>query len=121
MTTRMLAAALVLICGVLLGAQAQERPSQESMVGIMESTSTPADVKLRVLYEVRKIKPLDREPVLVQYIRDEVARWLRYHDDDTTRIPLIVGMLAEDHDPVVIPLLLGAAHFWPGASEAAAD
>ena len=70
MTTRILTVALVLSCGVLL---AQERPSQEVMVRILESTGTPADVKLRVLYEVRKIKPEDREPVLVNYIRDEVA------------------------------------------------
>ncbi len=111
---------LVLCCSVLLGAQAQQQPSQEFMVKILESPGTSADVKLRVLYEVREIKPQDREPVLINYIREEVARWLRYQDD-TTRIPLIVGMLAEDHDPVVIPLLVGAAHFWPGAPEAAAD
>jgi hypothetical protein len=116
----MLTAALVLCGGVMLGAQAQEQPSQEFMVRILKSTGTPTDVKLRVLYEARKIKPQDREPVLVNYIRDEVARWLRYHEN-TPCIPLIVGMLAEDHDPMVIPLLLGAAHFWPAASEAAAD
>src|SRR5918992_1430437 len=122
MTTRMLTAMLVLRCSVLLGAQTQERPSQEFMVKILESTGTPADVKLRVLYEIRKIKPQDREPVLVNYIREEAARWQRYYDagykawrdgkqtavpetgnDDTERYPLILGMLAGAHDPVVIP------------------
>lgn len=97
-------------------------------------------MKLRLLYEVRKIRPHDREPVVVNYIREEVARWLRYNtagyqawrdgnqaavpetgNDDTERFPLVVGMLAEDHDPVVIPLLVGTSHIWAGASEAAAD
>jgi hypothetical protein len=140
MTTRMLTSTLVLCCGAFLGAQAQQQPSQEFMVKILESTGTSAAVKLRVLYEVRKIKPQDREPVLVNYIRDDVARWLRYNtagyqawrdgkqaavpetgNDDTERFPLVVGMLAEDHDPVVIPLLVGASHIWAGASEAVAD
>jgi hypothetical protein len=68
-------------CCALYAQQPGQPPSQEFMVRILESQATPADVKLQVLREVRKIKPQDREPVLVKYIREEAARWQRYYDE----------------------------------------
>jgi hypothetical protein len=129
MTIRLtLTVILVLCCSTARDLQAQQRPSHDLMVRILESTGTPADVRMRVLREVRKIEPHDREPVLVNYIREQAARWQRDYDagtyqgyDDGDPYAVILGMLADDHDPAVIPLLVGASHISLTAAEAAAD